>query len=51
MIAGQVDRIVHPAHEAEVLVRTGGATWIASVVSPALAALALTPGVDVLSDH
>jgi molybdate transport system ATP-binding protein len=43
-VPGAVDRIVHHGHEAEVIVKTGGITWIASVVSSALDQLDLSPG-------
>ncbi len=44
LIAGTVEQVVAHGSEAEVLVRTGGTVWIASVVVPALAALGLSPG-------
>jgi molybdate transport system ATP-binding protein len=47
LIAGSVERVVAHGAEAEVVVRTGGITWIVSVVAPAVAALELAPGVDV----
>ena len=47
MIAGTVERVVPHGPEAEVLVRTGGVTWIVSVVAPAVAALGLTGGAEV----
>jgi molybdate transport system ATP-binding protein len=43
LVAGTVERVVVHGLEAEVLVRTGGIVWIASVVVPALAALHLAP--------
>lgn len=43
LIPGTVDRVVAHGAEAEVLVRTGSLTWIVSVVTPALAELALAP--------
>jgi molybdate transport system ATP-binding protein len=43
-VPGAVDRIVHHGHEAEVIVKTGGITWIASVVNSALDQLDLSPG-------
>ena len=36
MIAGVVERIVPHGSDAEVLVRTGGVTWIVSVVAAAV---------------
>jgi molybdate transport system ATP-binding protein len=47
LIAGTVERVVPHGAEAEVLVRTGAVTWIASVVAAAVADLALHPGADV----
>ena len=47
LIAGTVEQVVAHGSEAEVLVRTGGTVWIASVVAPAVAALGLTPGSSV----
>ncbi len=47
LIAGTVVRVVTHGPEAEVLVRTGGVTWIVSVVAPAVAALELTRGIEV----
>ena len=44
MIAGIVDRIVPHGSDAEVLVRTGGVTWIVSVVAAAVGQLDLSPG-------
>lgn len=46
-ISGVVDRVFEHDDEAEVLVRTGGLTWICSVVRPAVSALGLNPGVSV----
>ena len=43
-VPGTVDRIVHHGPEAEVIVKTGGITWIASVVDSALDQLDLSPG-------
>jgi molybdate transport system ATP-binding protein len=43
-VPGAVDRIVHHGPEAEVIVRTAGITWIASVVDAALDQLDLSPG-------
>jgi molybdate transport system ATP-binding protein len=47
LITGTVDRIVPHGAEAEVLIRTGGITWIASVVAPAVAALGMAAGAEV----
>jgi molybdate transport system ATP-binding protein len=47
LIAGTVEQIVAHGSEAEVLVRTGGIVWIASVVAVAVAALGLTPGTSI----
>ncbi|MDR3632538.1 MAG: ATP-binding cassette domain-containing protein, partial [Isosphaeraceae bacterium] len=47
LIAGTVERIVPHGPDAEVVVRTGGICWIASVVFPAVTALDLKPGADV----
>jgi molybdate transport system ATP-binding protein len=44
VIAGQVERVMPHGAEAEVLIRTGGVTWISSVVAPALEQLALHEG-------
>jgi molybdate transport system ATP-binding protein len=44
LIAGTVEQVVAHGSMAEVLVRTGGTVWIASVVAPAVAALGLAPG-------
>jgi molybdate transport system ATP-binding protein len=44
LIAGTVEQVVAHGSDAEVLVRTGGTVWIASVVVPAVAALGLSPG-------
>jgi molybdate transport system ATP-binding protein len=43
VIAGTVERIVPHGSDAEVLVRTGGVTWIASVVAAAVGQLELSP--------
>jgi molybdate transport system ATP-binding protein len=43
VIAGAVERIVPHGSDAEVLVRTGGVTWIVSVVSAAVNQLDLSP--------
>jgi molybdate transport system ATP-binding protein len=47
VLPGVVTRVVRHGADAEVLVRTGSVTWIASVVAPAVAALGLAPGVPV----
>jgi molybdate transport system ATP-binding protein len=47
LVAGIVERVVAHGPEAEVLVRTGGVVWIASVVAPAVAALDLGPGASI----
>jgi molybdate transport system ATP-binding protein len=47
LIAGVVERVVPHGPEAEVIVRTGQAAWIASVIAPAVDQLALAPGVAV----
>jgi molybdate transport system ATP-binding protein len=47
VIAGTVERIVTHGAEAEVMVRTGGLSWIVSVVTPAVAALDLASGARV----
>jgi molybdate transport system ATP-binding protein len=47
VIAGEVVRVLPHGHDAEVLVRTGGLTWICSVVAPAVDALGLRPGAGV----
>jgi molybdate transport system ATP-binding protein len=46
-VPGVVDRIVRHGPEAEVIVKTGGITWIASVVDSALEQLDLSPGARV----
>jgi molybdate transport system ATP-binding protein len=46
-IPGTVERIVSHGPDAEVVVRTGGLTWIVSLVSPAVAQLGLVPGTSV----
>jgi molybdate transport system ATP-binding protein len=46
-LSGTIDRVVTHGEEAEVIVRTGGASWIVSVVGPAVAALGLQPGAAV----
>jgi molybdate transport system ATP-binding protein len=47
LIAGTVERIVPHGPEAEVLVRTGEAAWIVSLVAPAVEDLALYLGLSV----
>jgi molybdate transport system ATP-binding protein len=47
LVAGTVERVVAHDLEAEVLVRTAGIVWIASVVAPAVKALGLAPGTAV----
>lgn len=47
LIAGVVERVVPHGREAEVVVRTGKAAWIASVIAPAVQQLSLSPGADV----
>jgi molybdate transport system ATP-binding protein len=47
LVAGTIERVVAHGREAEVLVRTGGIVWIASVVAPAVNALSLAPGASV----
>jgi molybdate transport system ATP-binding protein len=47
LIQGRVERVVRHGSEAEVLIRTGGVTWIVSVVAPAVEQLSLSPGIDV----
>ena len=44
LIEGEVERVVLHGAEAEVLIRTGDVTWIASVVAPAIDQLGLAPG-------
>ena len=46
-IAGTVLRIVPHGPEAEAVIRTGGLTWIVSLVAPALEQLELAPGSSV----
>jgi molybdate transport system ATP-binding protein len=46
-IAGILERIVVHGAEAEAVVRTGGLTWIVSLVAPAVAQLELNPGAPV----
>jgi molybdate transport system ATP-binding protein len=47
VIAGSVERVVSHGPGAEVVVRTGGVSWIVSVVAPAVAELGLAPGVEI----
>jgi len=47
LIPGRVERVVAHGPEAEALIRTGGVTWIVSLVAPAVEQLALAPGQDV----
>jgi len=44
ILEATVDRVIPHGREAEVVVRTGGASWIVSVVAPALDALGLNAG-------
>ncbi|MBV8487972.1 MAG: molybdenum ABC transporter ATP-binding protein [Planctomycetaceae bacterium] len=44
VIGGQVEKVMPHGAEAEVLIRTGGITWISSVVAPALEQLSLHEG-------
>jgi molybdate transport system ATP-binding protein len=46
-IPGIVERIVPRGPEAEAVIRTGGLTWIVSLVAPAVAQLELAPGAAV----
>jgi len=46
-LPGSVERIVHHGPEAEALVRTGGLTWIVSLIAPAVDQLELTAGLQV----
>jgi molybdate transport system ATP-binding protein len=46
-IAGVIEEIVPHGREAEILIRTGGLTWIASVVTTAVQNLELKPGAEV----
>ncbi len=43
-IPGTVERIVSHGADAEAVVRTGGLTWIVSLVAPAVEQLAIEPG-------
>ncbi len=47
VLPGVVERVLEHGMEAEVFVRTGALVWVVSVVAPAVAALALQPGVEV----
>jgi molybdate transport system ATP-binding protein len=47
VIAGEVVRVLEHGDDAEVLVRTAGLVWIASLVTPAVRALGLKPGAGV----
>jgi molybdate transport system ATP-binding protein len=47
-IPGVIERLVGGGPEAEAVVRTGGLTWIVSLVAPAVDQLALAPGSPVL---
>jgi molybdate transport system ATP-binding protein len=47
VIAGVVERIVPHGSDAEILVRTGGVTWMVSVVAAAAVQLDLSPGSQV----
>jgi molybdate transport system ATP-binding protein len=47
LIEGTVERVIAIGPEAEILVRTGGIVWLASVVAPAVADLGLRPGAPV----
>jgi molybdate transport system ATP-binding protein len=46
-IPGTIERIVPHGPEAEAVIRTGGLTWIVSLVAPAVEQLELKPGVGV----
>jgi molybdate transport system ATP-binding protein len=46
-IPGVVERVVPRGPEAEALIRTGGLSWIVSLVTPAVAQLELKPGAAV----
>jgi len=46
-VPGVIERIVAHGHEAEAVVRTGGLTWIVSLVAPAVDQLELRPGSSV----
>ena len=47
VIAGTVDRVIRHGAEAEVLVRTGGVTWVVAVVAWAVESLGLIEGSEV----
>jgi molybdate transport system ATP-binding protein len=47
IIPAEVERVLAHGAEAEVFVRTGGLTWVVSVVGPAVDALGLRPGAAV----
>ena len=47
IIPGKVERVVARGPEAEALIRTGGVTWIVSLVAPAVEQLALSHGVSI----
>ncbi len=46
-VAGTIERIVPHGPESEVVIRTGGLTWIVSLVAPAVEQLDLKPGAEV----
>lgn len=45
VLRGQVERVLSRGSEAEVILRTGGVRWVASLVAPAIDALSLQPDV------
>ncbi len=47
LIPGKVERVITHGPEAEALIRTGGVTWIVSLVAPAVEQLALSPLLDI----
>ena len=47
IIPGKVERVITHGPEAEALIRTGGLTWIVSLVAPAVEQLALSPLIDI----
>ena len=47
IIPGKVERVIAHGPDAEALIRTGGVTWIVSLVAPAVEQLALSPDQDV----
>jgi molybdate transport system ATP-binding protein len=47
IIPAEVERVVPHGTDAEVMVKTGGIVWIASVVTHAVASLGLQPGANV----